>query len=109
MECQKVNLFLPCRLALTFPTLVYFNFKQHQIAPSEYLLDWLLPLFLNHLPLEACSRIWDVLLLEGDAFLFRAALAILASIESRLFFPDRKELMDVLKGENRAALEIAKR
>ncbi|KAF8514755.1 rab-GTPase-TBC domain-containing protein [Gautieria morchelliformis] len=88
---------------------VYFNFKQHQISPSEYLPDWLLPLFLNHLPLEACSRIWDVFLLEGDAFLFRAALAVLASIESRLFFPDRKELMEVLKGENKAALEVAKR
>jgi len=88
---------------------IYFNFKQHQISPSEYLPDWLLPLFLNHLPLEACSRIWDVLLLEGDSFLFRAALAVLASIESRLFFPDRKELMEVLKGKSRAALEVAKR
>ena len=48
-------------------------------------------------------------LLEGDAFLFRAALAVLASIESRLFFPDRKELMEVLKGESRAALEVARR
>jgi TBC1 domain family member 14 len=50
-----------------------------------------------------------VFLLEGDAFLFRAALAVLASIESRLFFPDRKELLEVLKGENKAALEVAKR
>ncbi|KIJ53482.1 hypothetical protein M422DRAFT_154980 [Sphaerobolus stellatus SS14] len=88
---------------------IYFNFKQHQISPSEYLLDWILPLFLNHLPLEACSRIWDVLLLEGDAFLFRAALAVLSSIESRLFFPDRKELLDVLKGESHAALEVFRR
>ena len=48
-------------------------------------------------------------LLEGDAFLFRAALAVLASIESRLFFPDRKELVEVLKGESRAAYEVAKR
>lgn len=33
----------------------------------------------------------------------------MASIESRLFFPDRKELIEVLKGESRAALEVAKR
>jgi TBC1 domain family member 14 len=66
-------------------------------------------MFLNHLPLEACSRIWDVFLLEGDAFLFRAALAVLACIESRLFFPDRKELLEVLKGESKAALEVARR
>jgi len=88
---------------------VYFNFKQHHISPAEYLPDWILPLFINHLPLEACSRIWDILLLEGDAFLFRAALALLGCIESRLFFPDRQELLDVLKGECRAALEVARR
>ncbi|TFK30928.1 RabGAP/TBC [Coprinopsis marcescibilis] len=88
---------------------IYFNFKQHQISPSSYLPDWLISLFLDHLPFEACARVWDVLILEGDAFLFRAALGILAVLEPRLFFPDRKELLDLLKGENKAALEVAKR
>ncbi|KAF7436496.1 hypothetical protein PC9H_003329 [Pleurotus ostreatus] len=88
---------------------IYFNFKQHQISPSAYLPDWLIPLFLDHLPFEACARIWDVILLEGDAFLYRAALAILAVLESRLFFPDRKELLELLKGENKAALDVAQR
>ncbi|KDQ63213.1 hypothetical protein JAAARDRAFT_119446 [Jaapia argillacea MUCL 33604] len=88
---------------------IYFNFKQHQISPAAYLPDWLLPLFLDHLPFEACARIWDVLLLEGDSFLYRAALAILAVLEPRLFFPDRRELLELLRGENKAALEVAKR
>ncbi|KAG6841774.1 hypothetical protein C0991_007103 [Blastosporella zonata] len=88
---------------------IYFNFKQHQILPSAYLNDWLLPLFLDHLPFEACARIWDVLLLEGDSFLYRAALGILGVLEPRLFFPDRNELMQLLKGENKAALEVARR
>ncbi|KAG0707449.1 rab-GTPase-TBC domain-containing protein [Suillus ampliporus] len=88
---------------------IYFNFKQHQISPSAYLPDWLIPLFLDHLPFEACARLWDVLLLEGDSFLFRAALAVLAVLEPRLFFPDRQELLDLLRGENKAALEVAKR
>lgn len=76
---------------------VYFNFKQHQISPSAYLPDWILPLFLDHLPFEACARVWDVLLLEGDSFLYRAALAILAVLEPRLFFPDRRELLELLR------------
>ncbi|KAG2350772.1 RabGAP/TBC [Suillus weaverae] len=88
---------------------IYFNFKQHQISPSAYLPDWLIPLFLDHLPFEACARLWDVLLLEGDSFLFRVALAVLAILEPRLFFPDRQELLDLLRGENKAALEVAKR
>jgi hypothetical protein len=76
---------------------VYFNFKQHQISPSAYLRDWIVPLFLDHLPFEACARLWDVILLEGDSFLYRASLAILAVLESRLFFPDRQELLDLLR------------
>ncbi|CUA67387.1 TBC1 domain family member 14 [Homo sapiens] [Rhizoctonia solani] len=88
---------------------VFFNFKQHQISPSQYLPDWVLPMFLHHLPFEACARIWDVIILEGDSFLYRAALAVIAVIEPRLFFPDRQELMEVLRGESKAALEVARR
>jgi len=51
-----------------------------------------MPLFLDHLPFEACARIWDVMVLEGDSFLYRAALGIFAVLEPRLFFPDRQEL-----------------
>lgn len=85
-------------LAFSFlPYKVYFNFKQHQIAPASYLPDWLIPLFLDHLPFEACARIWDVIVLEGDSFLYRAALGMLAVLEPRLFFPDQKELLELLK------------
>lgn len=66
-------------------------------------------LFLDHLPFEATARLWDIILLEGDSFLFRSALAIFGVLESRLFFPDRDELLQVLRGESRAAMEVAKR
>ncbi|EMD41842.1 hypothetical protein CERSUDRAFT_79464 [Gelatoporia subvermispora B] len=88
---------------------IYFNFKQHQISPAAYLPEWLIPLFLDHLPFEACARLWDILILEGDSFLYRAALAILAVLEPRLFFPDKRELLELLRGENKAALDVAKR
>ncbi|KAI0697592.1 RabGAP/TBC [Cytidiella melzeri] len=88
---------------------IYFNFKQHQVAPAAYLPEWLMPLFLDHLPFEACARLWDILFLEGDAFLFRASLAILAVLEPRLFFPDKRELLELLRAENKAALDVAKR
>ena len=103
MECPKVRAFSVglslSRISHTTPgyLAVYFNFKQHQLSPSAYLPDWFIPLFLDHLPFEACARIWDILLLEGDSFLYRAALAILAVLEPRLFFPDRKELLELLR------------
>ncbi|CAK5280277.1 unnamed protein product [Mycena citricolor] len=88
---------------------IYFNFKQHQISPGAYLPGWIVPLFLDHLPFEACARLWDVILLEGDSFLYRASLGILAVLEPRLFFPDRQELLELLRGENKAALDVASR
>lgn len=88
---------------------IYFNFKQHHISPAAYLSDWLVTLFLDHLPFEACARVWDVIMLEGDSFLYRVALAILGMLEPRLFFPDRTELLQLLQGENKAAMEAATR
>jgi hypothetical protein len=101
-RCQKVGYFIwiPLRKKEQeelIPFSVYFNFKQHHLSPVHYLLDWLIPLFLNHLDINACAHVWDVVLLEGDSFLFRVALALLAVLEPRLFFPDRKELLDLLR------------
>ncbi len=95
MPKSKV-IFLATHEYCSRPTLVYFNFKQHQVSPAAYLPEWVLPAFLDHLPLEACARVWDVVVLEGDSFLFRAALGVLASLESRLFFSDTRELLDLL-------------
>lgn len=92
-----LNLYMNLLLTDTLFPIVYFNFKQHQISPSAYLPEWIVPLFLDHLSLEACARLWDIILLEGDSFLFRTALAVLAVLEPRLFFPDRKELLDLLR------------
>ncbi|KZO95461.1 RabGAP/TBC [Calocera viscosa TUFC12733] len=79
---------------------VYYNFQKHHIPPTRYLPDWIVPIFLLHLPFETCARIWDLVLLEGDSFLFRAALGVLGVMEGRLYFPDQDELTQVLRGED---------
>ena len=101
MRCQKVWAIsrTPNGTSRTnpFPFSAYFNFKQHQLAPAHYLPDWLIPLFLDHLDINTCAHVWDVLLLEGDVFLFRVALILLAVLEPGLFFPERKELLELLR------------
>ncbi len=57
MPKSKV-IFLATHEYCSRPTLVYFNFKQHQVSPAAYLPEWVLPAFLDHLPLEACARVW---------------------------------------------------
>ncbi|KZT54652.1 RabGAP/TBC [Calocera cornea HHB12733] len=79
---------------------VYYNFQKHHVPPTRYLPDWIVPVFLLHLPFDTCARIWDLVLLEGDSFLFRAALGVMGVMEGRLYFPDHDELMQVLRGDD---------
>ncbi|KAL1919780.1 uncharacterized protein VTP21DRAFT_1711 [Calcarisporiella thermophila] len=65
--------------------LLYLHFKGMDLVPEHYLRDWLLTLYAENLPLEISGRIWDNYFLFGDAFLFRAALALLRILEPHLW------------------------
>ena len=60
------------------------HFQCIGLTPKFYLMQWILSLFSNSLPLDISSRIWDVYLLDGDVFLFRAAIGVLKYFEHRL-------------------------
>lgn len=47
------------------------------------------------LDLEVASRVWDVMVFEGDALIVRAAVAMVGSLESRLY-GNREEVLGVL-------------
>lgn len=53
------------------------HFQQIGLDSRIYLLSWLLTLFSSTLPLECSFRVWDLYLVDGDAFLLRAALGLL--------------------------------
>lgn len=55
-----------------------------EVKPSMYLMNWLQTLFLQILPLEIASRVWDCYLLDGTIYLFRVALGIISLLESKL-------------------------
>ncbi|KAJ9102642.1 hypothetical protein QFC19_004751 [Naganishia cerealis] len=85
---------------------VYANCKHLGVRlPSSYFTS----LFMHQLSFEAAARVWDVILLEGDSHIFRIALAILAILEPRLYYPDRKEITSILDGTNSASLAIVAR
>jgi hypothetical protein len=47
--------------------------------------SWFTAMGTANLGLDNVSRLWDVMVFEGDALLVRAAVAFLTSIEARLF------------------------
>ncbi|GHJ86617.1 hypothetical protein NliqN6_3019 [Naganishia liquefaciens] len=85
---------------------IYANCKHLGVRlPSSYFTT----LFIHQLSFEAATRVWDVIILEGDSHIFRISLAILAILEPRLYFPDRKEIVSILEGSNEASLAIVAR
>ena len=67
------------------------------ISPNQYLMDWFFTVFSRTVPLELSSMLWDHFLMEGDSFLFRAALGIVKFFEPKLMVvrsaPNTRELL----------------
>ncbi|CZT08257.1 related to Mac1p interacting protein (MIC1 protein) [Rhynchosporium graminicola] len=55
------------------------------LEPSTYLGDMFTSLFTQNLSLDQVTRLWDVVVFEGDAVLVRAAVAYLVGLEGKLF------------------------
>lgn len=55
------------------------------LPPPIYLEAMFLTLFSLHCPLDITSRIWDVYVFEGDAFLVRTAIGVLTVMEPQLY------------------------
>lgn len=88
---------------------VYENFSKEVVRPSLYLHPWLTSMFVQFLPLDLSTRLFDVFLLEGDAFVFRVAIVLLQILEPRLFNPVQSELDDVFRGKDRGAIAVVRR
>ena len=63
----------------TFPK-IFANCKNLGLKlPESYFRSVLV----EQVPFEACCRLWDQIVLDGDGFIFRAALAIFGFLEPR--------------------------
>ena len=60
------------------------HFSKLGLRPDLYLLDCVMTLYSRCLPLDVTCRIWDLIARDGEPFLFKAALGILALYEERL-------------------------
>ena len=62
-----------------------------------YLFSWLQTLFLQVLPFDVASRVWDNFLLDGAVFLFRTALALVDQLGPQLLREDFEVCMPILQ------------
>merc|ERR1719431_2189768 len=60
------------------------HFQKLGLRPDLYMLDWVMTLFSKAAPLDVACRIWDLLIRDGESFLFRAAVGVLAMFQDKL-------------------------
>jgi len=60
------------------------HFARAGLRPDLYMVDWVMTLFSKAAPLDITCRIWDLLIRDGEGFLFRAALGVLSLYQDQL-------------------------
>jgi len=63
-----------------------------------HLCPRVLTLFAKSLPIDIASRLWDVYLLEGDSFLFRAAIGLLKMLQPNIVGREMDAIMKLIAG-----------
>jgi hypothetical protein len=76
---------------------VYAHLRALGVRTSAYALDWFMTLFGKALEHRCCSRVFDVFVLEGEAFLFRVAVALLSLQRRRLLNAEIEHVTRILK------------
>ncbi|WWC92902.1 uncharacterized protein L201_007864 [Kwoniella dendrophila CBS 6074] len=85
---------------------IYANCKNLGLRVPE---GWFRGMLVEQVDFECACRLWDQIMLDGDGFIFRTALAIFGFLEPRLYYPDHDEILSVLEGHNPATLAIQSR
>ncbi|WVW86820.1 hypothetical protein I302_108875 [Kwoniella bestiolae CBS 10118] len=85
---------------------IYANCKNLGLRVPE---GWFRGMLVEQVDFECACRLWDQIMLDGDGFIFRTALAIFGFLEPRLYYPDHDEILSVLEGHNPATLAIQAR
>jgi len=73
------------------------HFYLHGIKPLFYSSEWFSTLFSYNMDFELTCRIWDILFLEGEDYLFKVGLAILKISEIELLALEFEDIMLFLK------------
>ena len=76
---------------------LYSHFKENEIFPEHYLLEWFMTLFTRNLNIELALRIWDIYMIEGIFIIYKTAIVIFNLDEKKLLNMDFGEIMDFLK------------
>lgn len=72
------------------------HMKELGISPEVYIIDWVLTIFAKALPLDLSARVWDMVFLDGEIFVFQTALGVIKYFSDVLESASFDECMSLL-------------
>eukprot|EP00002_Diphylleia_rotans_P024859 TRINITY_DN4907_c0_g1_i7.p1 TRINITY_DN4907_c0_g1~~TRINITY_DN4907_c0_g1_i7.p1 ORF type:complete len:442 (+),score=84.70 TRINITY_DN4907_c0_g1_i7:46-1371(+) len=72
------------------------HFSELGVSSNLYVVEWFMTIFARLVNLELSSRLWDVYVMDGEVFAFRAALGILKLLSPRLLKANFEQSLNIL-------------
>ena len=76
---------------------LFEHFKENEIMPEHYLLEWIMTLFTRNIYIDLAFRIWDIYMIEGIAALYMSAIVILNIHQKDYLKMEFSDIMNHLK------------
>jgi len=74
------------------------QFESEGVMPQAYLIEWIMTIFVKSLDLPIASRLWDLIMLDGDIMILKIAVALLKLIEKDVLNCSMDTILLTLKG-----------
>ena len=68
-------------------------FKNNEILPELYFIEWIMTLFMKSLNIDLAMRIWDIYFIEGIEALYKSAIVILTFYEKEFYNLDFEDIL----------------
>ena len=76
---------------------LFEHFKENEIMPEHYLLEWFMTLYTRNIYIDLAFRIWDIYMIEGIICLYKCAIVIFSIHQKDYLQMEFSDVMNHLK------------
>ena len=76
---------------------LFEHFKENEIMPEHYLLEWIMTLYTRNVFIDLSFRIWDIYMIEGIICLYKTAVVIFSIHQKDYLHMEFSDILNHLK------------
>ena len=76
---------------------LFEHFKENEVMPEHYLLEWLMTLYTRNVYIDLAFRIWDIYMIEGIISLYKTAIVIFSIHQKDYLQMEFSDILNHLK------------